>query len=148
MPYTEAVIIEVLRKSTLLPFGVPHRAIRNQNFRGYSIEKDTIILPHLKYIMNSKDVWGDAENFRPERFLSEDGRKVEKTDDLIPFQAGRRQCPGEALARDTLFLFLSNIFQQFEILPDPENPKPDLEPVLGFVNGPKRFKVFLRLRNN
>jgi hypothetical protein len=43
MPYTEALIAETLRYSTITPQGVQHRAIRDQEFHGYLIPKDTVI---------------------------------------------------------------------------------------------------------
>lgn len=147
MHFTEAVIQEVLRMSQLLPFGVPHRAVRDETFKGYLIEKDTVIIPHLQYILENKNVWGDPENFRPNRYLSEDGSTFVNNENSIPFSAGKRKCLGFSLAETTLFLFLSSIFQQFEILPEPENPKPDLSKVLGLTNSPKPFKVLLKLRN-
>jgi len=34
-------------------------------------------------------VWGDPENFRPERFLDEDNNVIRRND-IIPFGLGRR----------------------------------------------------------
>lgn len=51
---------------------------------------------------------------------------------------------GESLAKDTLFLFLTSIFQKFQIYPSAENPKPDFEPEFGFLNVPKPFEVVFK----
>lgn len=39
MPYTEAVIREVMRKDTFVPLGITHRAMEDTTFRGYTIPK-------------------------------------------------------------------------------------------------------------
>ncbi|ODN00353.1 Cytochrome P450 2B1 [Orchesella cincta] len=50
---------------------------------------------------------------------------------------------------DTLFLFLTAIFQLFEVLPDPESKiKPDFEADNWFFLVPKPFKVIMRARNS
>lgn len=51
---------------------------------------------------------------------------------------------GEALAKDTLFLFLTSICQKFQLYPSAENPKPDFEPECGFLNVPKPFEVVFK----
>lgn len=147
MPYTESVIFEVLRMSSLVPSGLFHRAIENKEFHGYVIPKGTWIIGNLWSVHNNPEIWGDPENFRPERFLSEDGTKAKKHEALVPFQVGKRACLGEPLARDTIFLFLASIFQKFQVGPDPENPKLDFEPMIGFILVPKPFNVVMKERH-
>jgi hypothetical protein len=38
--------------------------------------------------MTDADIWGDPENFRPERFIAPDGSLIRK-EELIPFGIGR-----------------------------------------------------------
>ena len=59
------------------------------------------------------DHWGDGDTFRPERFLDSSG-KVQKTEHLIPYSIGKRQCLGETLARAELFIFFTGrcLFRQ------------------------------------
>src|SRR5437868_4098343 len=112
MPYTEAVIAETLRYSSLTPMGVFHTTMEDVEFHGYSIPKGTIVMPNQFYVHHDPKVWGDPMNFRPERFLTSEGT-FKKHEALIPFSIGRRQCLGEALARDSLFLFATNLFQKY-----------------------------------
>ncbi|ODM92726.1 Farnesoate epoxidase [Orchesella cincta] len=144
LPYTEAVLLEVLRKSSLVPMGVLHRMLKDTMFEGYLLPKNTIIIPNLHASLNDPEIWGDPEHFRPERFLSEDGKKVIRNDALIPFSIGRRVCIGESFAKDTLLLFIASIFQKFELHPDPKNPKPNFEPNPGIISLPKPFKVVVK----
>ena len=45
---------------------------------------------------------------------------------FVGFGAGRRQCPGELLARTRIFLFMASILQKFNINPVGEIPKDDV----------------------
>lgn len=54
------------------------------------------------------------DSLSPERFIDGNGG-FKKPQELIPFGLGKRQCLGENLARMELFLFLSNLFNQFKV---------------------------------
>ncbi len=86
MPYTLALIDEILRFSSIVPDGVPHRAMADSEFHGYFIEKDMLIQPNLHFIHFNPEIWGDPENFRPERFLTGDGKKYVRNENLMAFQ--------------------------------------------------------------
>ncbi|XP_021957315.1 methyl farnesoate epoxidase [Folsomia candida] len=146
MPYTEALIAETLRFSTITPQGVQHKAMKDQEYKGYLIPKDTVITANVYHIHFDPKIWGDPENFRPERFLSPDGKTFKKHDALIPFSTGRRQCLGETLARDSLFLFSTNIAQRFDIEFDKNGPDHGFESKLSFILTPKPFNVIFKDR--
>lgn len=44
LPYIEAIILECLRWMPVLPLGVPHRVLIEDEYRGYRIPKGTIIM--------------------------------------------------------------------------------------------------------
>jgi len=130
MPYTESLLTEVLRSSSIVPGGVPHRTLKDIKINGYDIKKDTVIMANIYYIHYNEKIWGDPLNFRPERYLSPDGKVFKKPEAVMAFSVGRRQCIGESLARDTLFLFITNIFQRFSIAhADPSKVAKDLSDV-------------------
>ncbi|KAK6170952.1 hypothetical protein SNE40_019230 [Patella caerulea] len=140
MPYNEAVLLEVLRKANVVTIGTPHSLNQDTVFRGYNIPKHAIILPNLDSVLADNKIWGDADVFRPERFLDNDG-KVTKPDEFIPFSLGRRICLGESLAKMELFLFMTTMIQRFEFKPvDPDN-LPKLEGVIGITNSPCKYEV-------
>lgn len=114
MPYTEAALREVMRLETLVPSSVPHRTMRDTTLAGYQIPKETMVQVGLFALHKDKDVWGDPENFRPERFL-EDGKLNLKKDFSLPFGAGRRLCAGETFARNTMFLCVAALLQNFNL---------------------------------
>ncbi|ODM87857.1 Vitamin D 25-hydroxylase [Orchesella cincta] len=147
LPYTEAIVLETLRLSSIAALGVPHQLIADTEFHGYFLPKGITIMANLYTIHHDKKIWGeDANLFRPERFLNEDETRVVYNDALIPFSAGRRQCLGESLAKDTLFLFIASILQNFLIGPDPDCPVSDMQTTSGLVVEPKPFNFVLNLR--
>ena len=145
LPYTESVIMETMRFSSLVPM-VAHTATENVTLAGHYIPKDTGVFANLYAIHHSAEIWGDPENFRPERFLEKDGSCSGKHEYLIPFAVGKRVCLGESLARNELFLFLTSVFQNFEVTWDQSGPKPGLEGVDGAVVGPKPHKLVFSYR--
>ncbi|ODM92616.1 Farnesoate epoxidase, partial [Orchesella cincta] len=148
LPYTEAILLETFRVSSMAAFGVPHRMTADTMFHGYFLPKDSTVISNLYAIHHNPNIWGkDVSEFRPERFLSEDKTRVIHHEALMPFSTGRRACFGEGLARDTIFLFVAHILQKFNIEQNSECPVMAAETVPGFVLQPKPFKFVLRLRN-
>ena len=124
MPYVEAFMYETLRKSSINPFGLLHYAMETTTVGGYTIPKGSWVAMNQYFIHHDPTIWGDSDNVRPERFLSDDGKTVLKSDNVVAFSVGRRVCPGEQIAKDSFFLFLTGIMQRFEIAFDPEKEKP------------------------
>jgi len=147
LPYTEAIILETLRLSSLLTLGSPHRMISDTMFQGYFLPKGTVILANLYGIHHNPKIWGeDVNSFRPERFLNDDETQVVRNEALIPFGTGKRQCLGEGLARDTLFIFLASILHKFSIQLDPEGPILRNEIPSGLMIEPEPFQFILNRR--
>ncbi|ODM89328.1 Cytochrome P450 2J6 [Orchesella cincta] len=148
LPYTEAIVLETLRLSSIIAIGVPHRMLVDTVFHGHFLPKDVIIIFNLHAIHHDPKIGGqDANSFRPERFLSEDETRVISNEALVPFSTGRRQCIGDSLAKDTMFLFVASILQKFSILQDPETPVFNVETTFGMVVQPKPFNFVVKLRN-
>lgn len=127
LPYLQASICEVLRLSRVLPvYGT--NAIRDTVIGGYHIPKDTYVALHINHIHFDEKEWPEPHSFKPERFLKEDGSFVGWTakHGFIPFGLGRRDCPGQPLARIMLCLFASALLQHFSI----EVPEGEARPIL------------------
>ncbi|XP_046330039.2 cytochrome P450 2D26-like [Haliotis rufescens] len=139
LPYVEATITELARYANIVPAGVPHAISRDVYFNGYTFPADVMILPVLDSVLHDEALWGDPHNFRPQRFLDEDGQFVKK-DEFIPFSLGRRACLGESLARMELFLFITGMVQKYRFV-CVSDAVPSLIPVCGIVFSPKPFLV-------
>jgi cytochrome P450 len=142
LPYTEAVILEVMRRRTVIPMYVPHAALRDTEVHGYFIPKGCMVLGNGVSVHMDPKTWKDPDNFRPERFIGED-QKIIGSENVIPFSLGKRSCLGEVLGRQKTFLFLTSLVQHFDIQP-PEGQEliSVKEVILGSLQ-PTEFKVRL-----
>uniref|UniRef100_A0A7N6A8B3 Cytochrome P450, family 2, subfamily Y, polypeptide 3 n=1 Tax=Anabas testudineus TaxID=64144 RepID=A0A7N6A8B3_ANATE len=141
LPFTEAVIHEVQRFLDLTPFSVPHYALKDISFRGYTIPKDTVILPLLHSVLKDEKQWSTPRSFNPQHFLDQNSN-FKKNPAFLPFSAGKRACVGESLARMELFIFLVSLLQHFTFScaegPDSINLIPEYS---SFANVPRRYKI-------
>ena len=97
-------------------------------------------MPNLWEVHHDPDTWTDPNVFRPERFLNSDTEFV-NTDQVIPFSVGARRCPGETLAKAEIFLFLTNLIQNFDFSTPDGEPTPKLDYQFGFTLLPRPFTV-------
>ena len=148
LPYLEATIIETLRLSSLVALSIPHKTTVDTTLQGYSIPKDTTVIPNLWSLHHDPEIWEKPDAFRPERFLDEEGNFVPpKADRFLPFSAGRRVCLGESLARIELFLVLARLLHSFKFENPPGCDLPTLETVYGIALLPQPFSVCARSRH-
>ena len=101
------------------------------------------ILANLWAVHNNPNDWHEPEKFIPERHLDKDGNFI-KSNKIIPFSIGSRNCLGEALARAEVFLFIVKIMQKFEVLPNPDNPTPPDEGIPGVVYTPQHYPLIMK----
>jgi len=149
MPYTEAVICETFRLSSLAPLGLMHRTLKtlDTNVQGFKISKGTTVICNLYSVHHNPEYWDDPKIFRPEKFLSPTTReKLRNPPHFLPFQVGRRQCLGENFALDSLFLFVTAIFQKFHVTQYSNECPIELESIPGFFRNPKPFYVNIKSR--
>ena len=89
LPFTEAVIQEVLRITCIAPLGLPHCSTTEIILEnGYIIPKGTMIFPNLHRITRNSQIFNDPNLFQPERFIDKDG-KYAKNEHNIPFSIGK-----------------------------------------------------------
>ena len=91
------------------------------------------------------DLWGDPENFRPERFLDSDGNIVNEHK-LLTFSIGKRNCIGEAVAETAIFSFLTGLIQRYQLLPVNSSHVYETKPVFGGALIPHPFEIKVRRR--
>lgn len=143
LPFTEAVLKEVMRWQTLTPLALPHRCTEDTYFQGYFIPKDTVMLPNLYSAHVDETVWEQPFEFIPERHLEEDGQ-LKKKDLTTPFGLGKRVCAGETFARQNIFLVFSALMQHFSLKLPAGHPLPDMDNfITGLNNSPNPFRVVM-----
>jgi cytochrome P450 len=167
----EAFLNEVHRMSSLLPMSVFHKSLSDAEFHGYLIPKGSVLFLNVNDAHHDPKYWDEPDIFKPERFLDDSGTKLVKHEALIPFGAGKnfllrklshvqcfivlifiyaghRQCLGEPLARETLFIFLSGLLQNFNFETDDPEMKNNVElkGTSTFISSPKLFKVIMTER--
>ncbi|XP_031607454.2 cytochrome P450 2K4-like isoform X3 [Oreochromis aureus] len=142
LPFTDAVIHETQRLSSILPTALPHKTTRDITFQGHFIEKGTTVFPLLISVLHDPNEWERPHSFYPAHFLDKE-KKFVKRDAFIPFSAGRRICLGESLARMELFLFFTTLLQHFRFTPAPgvSEDELDLTPAVGFTLSPSIHKL-------
>ena len=145
--YFHATIYEILRFSSIGPFGFPRATMRDTNVEGLNIPKATQVIVNIWAIHNDQKEWNDPEAFNPERFLDENGKFASgMNESFFGFGAGKRQCFGEAVAKMELFIILSRLVRDFTMSTVPGDPLPSMEGVLGITNAPKNHNVIFRSR--
>nr|CAD7198873.1 unnamed protein product [Timema douglasi] len=142
MPYMEAMVLESVRMFMGRTFSIPHRAVKDTTLQGYSIPKDTMVICNFNGTLMNKTFWGDPENFRPERFLDEEG-KVVIPDYYTPFGFGKHRCMGETLAKSNVFLFMAALLQNFTFSIPVGAMPPSTEAVDGVTPSPRPFQALV-----
>ncbi|KAK6756299.1 hypothetical protein RB195_014606 [Necator americanus] len=139
MPYTCAAIQEIQRCANIVPINVLHRTIKDTSVGSVAIPADTIVIGHIQHVMAHSPVFKNPDEFRPERFLMDDGvtSNKEVVEQLCPFSIGKRQCAGEGLAKVELFIGLVTLLQNYKFEPS-KGRTIDLEPICAGVLLPKQ----------
>ncbi|OMO62921.1 Cytochrome P450 [Corchorus olitorius] len=121
MPYLKAVILEGLRRHPPLRFLMPHAVTEDAVLNGYLVPRNGTVNFMVGDIGLDEKVWEDPLSFKPERFFRVDNKDGEGFDisgskeiKMMPFGAGRRICPGYALAMLHLEYFVANLVWNFE----------------------------------
>ncbi|CAI5692801.1 unnamed protein product [Oreochromis niloticus] len=141
LPFSLAVIHEVQRFLDHVPLSLPHYTLNDISFRGYTIPKDTVIIPLLHSVLKEEKQWATPRSFNPQHFLDNNGN-FKKNPAFMPFSAGKRNCVGESLARMELFIFIVSLLQDFTFScaggPDSINLIPEYS---SFINVPCRYHI-------
>ncbi|KMQ94445.1 putative cytochrome p450 305a1-like protein [Lasius niger] len=111
------------------------------------LAEDTIVLFDFHSAHNDTACWDQPDAFRPQRFLDERGR-FRRNNSSLPFGLGKRRCPGELLARSSLFLLFTNVVHYFNMEISAEHGEPDLNAYDGFTLSPKPYYLKLTKRSD
>ncbi|MCO5606378.1 hypothetical protein L7F22_060566 [Adiantum nelumboides] len=123
LPYLGLVLKESMRLHPVVPLLLPYESIKECSIGPYKIPAKTRAYVNTWAIGRDPLVWEMPLDFWPERFdcrnLGAQGQSFE----LLPFGAGRRRCPGSALAILNIHLLLATLVQGFSwSLASPSSP--------------------------
>ncbi|KAL5019490.1 hypothetical protein ScPMuIL_002382 [Solemya velum] len=140
MPYTQATIMEIQRISHVCWLTSPRYIKQDVQFNGYLLTKESIILADTSVVLMDEHLFPNPHEFRPARFINQEGT-VTTPKEFIPFGIGPRACIGAKLAKDTLFVILTTLLQQFEFLPPEREVLPAGEGQNYLFHAPPSFRV-------
>ncbi|KAK4142529.1 cytochrome P450 [Dichotomopilus funicola] len=127
--YLTAVINETLRMAPVVPLNdrislrdtvLPRGGGPNRDKPVFVPEGTQILIP--TYALGQRpDIWGpDADQYRPERWLENGGRKFGF--EYVPFGGGARQCLGQQLARIKASYVVIRMLQRYDAILSAEYP--------------------------
>uniref|UniRef100_UPI0037E8F292 cytochrome P450 4V8 n=1 Tax=Semicossyphus pulcher TaxID=241346 RepID=UPI0037E8F292 len=134
LKYLECVIKEALRLFPSVPFFA--RSIREDcHINGFKVPKGANAIIITYTLHRDPRYFPEPEEFRPERFLSENsvGRPPYA---YIPFSAGLRNCIGQRFAMMEEKVILSAILRNFDV--EAAQKREDLRPVGELILRPER----------
>ncbi|TRM57459.1 cytochrome P450 [Schizophyllum amplum] len=149
LPYVSAIVKEIWRWNPSVPLGLPHMANADDVYRGYSVDKGTVIWPNIWSILHDESVFPDPLAFRPERYLHENPALKATGGDPnevvgVAFGVGRRcDMPGMYLGDQAVFIGIASILFAFDISKAMDEAGNSITPVVdysGFISHPKPFK--------
>jgi len=115
LPYLEAVTKELLRWAMVTPLGLPHASTEDDVYKGHFIPKGTTMVANAWAVMHDPELYPDPEEFKPERFLDEDGNFKDDPKLSLAFGVGKRICPGRHFVEATLFITVSAFLAVFNV---------------------------------
>ncbi|XP_037071611.1 steroid 21-hydroxylase-like [Pollicipes pollicipes] len=145
LPHACAFVAEVLRHACPVAFGIPHRTETPHTVHGYRVPRDTVIIYGILAGHWDGTLWSQPEQFRPERFLREDGAFA-AGDKFVPYGVGPRRCPGRRLADALALGVVTRLVRQFELTPPDGAPPPPEEVAVVLTRRCGPFQAHFRPR--
>ncbi len=105
--------------------------VEDDDMGNYNLKKGTIVGASIFEIHRNKEYWSNSEQFKPDRFLEENRKKILPY--YMPFGAGPRLCIGNNFAMYEMMLVVKAIVKRFIISTDDNeikmNPLITLKPI-------------------
>ena len=117
LPYLQALVKETLRFHPPSPISI-RESTEDCSINGYEIPAKTRVFINVWAINRDPNHWENPLEFRPERFIVEDGKSQLDVRGqhyhYFPFGSGRRACPGTTLALHMVHSTLADMVQCFD----------------------------------
>jgi cytochrome P450 len=114
LKYIEAVLAESMR---LFPpaWGVGRLALEDHELGGYSVPKGSLVLVSQYVTHRDRRYWEYADQFIPERWLTQSVKDAGQRYIYFPFGGGIRRCIGEGFAWTEGILLLAALAQRWKL---------------------------------
>ncbi|KAK7029429.1 hypothetical protein VNI00_014683 [Paramarasmius palmivorus] len=151
LPYIVALIKEVISIADSYHAGLQHRVMDDDVYEGYHIPKGATVVANIWFvthipchsvlpidlaspraITHDPEVYPNPDEFKPDRHL---GDNTQLDPFKLVFGFGKRVCPGENLARRSLFLAIANILAVFNLEKEVNEKGDIIEPPMEFHGG-------------
>ncbi|KAF8831798.1 hypothetical protein HHX47_DHR1001178 [Lentinula edodes] len=145
LPYVESILKEVYRLNPVTPIAIPHNLnpTSDDEYRGWRIPKKSVVIANSWAVLHDAELYPFPFEFLPERYHQQeyqvnqslsgpayDGNKMNPDPRKFAFGYGRRVCPGQLLADDTVFISIVTILALFDIGPLTSGEEPKYTPHL------------------
>jgi unspecific monooxygenase len=111
LPYLNAVCQETLRIYPVAMLAL-NRVVKSPlQIAGYQFEPGTLLIPCIYLTHHREDLYPQAKQFKPERFLERQFAPYE----FLPFGGGNRACIGMAFAQFEMKLVLATVLSRWEL---------------------------------
>ncbi|KAF7978425.1 hypothetical protein HWV62_594 [Athelia sp. TMB] len=133
MPYVAAVVKECLRWEVVTPFAVPHQSTADDEYKGFHIPAGTLVIPNSWAVLNDEKMYPDPFTFNPDRFIKNGKLDLSVRDPEAAFGYGRRICPGQHMARGTIWINVACILACFTIQKPVDAQGKEFEPPVEYI---------------
>jgi cytochrome P450 len=142
LTYSRRVVDEELRQYPPVPI-MPRQPSEADEIGGYQIPADSLILLVSFFSQRYPGIWGDPEDFKPERFTAELNKERPKSA-YIPFANGQRICIGNNFALLEMVIACAMISGRFRLEPEADEEIPMV--FSGTTKPGKPVNLFIRKR--
>jgi len=94
----------------------------------------------FRAILHNPEIYPDPGEFKPERFLNEDGSVRDDPALSLAFGVGKRICPGRHLVDSTVFIVTSSVLSVFSVTKAKDKNGNEIPVKIG-VSNPRRLLV-------
>ncbi|KAF8754586.1 cytochrome p450 [Rhizoctonia solani] len=117
LPYTEALVQEVMRMCPPAPLGLSHLVTEEFEFHGYRIPKGASVNGNIWAMLRDPNHFVSPHTFDPARFM---GPNPEPDPRKYIFGFGRRVCPGLHVANNSSWVMCAGLLSVFNFQPGPQ----------------------------
>ncbi|KAL1751241.1 cytochrome P450 [Schizophyllum commune] len=159
LPYITALVRESSRYRPVTPvvgFNFANPSISHAYsgaeadiYKGYAMPSGSIIIPNVWSLMHNEITYPDPYAFKPERFLTAEGKLDPQVRDpaTMAFGFGRRVCLGRHLAYNSVWIMIASILRVYNIQKAKDADGRPVEPrrvwVTALTQNPEHFKCVL-----